>query len=166
MRLDHILSGKHAPLIASEAERIKRLPAEKAVERVSELQSRKRQWRNRKVLAAHKERAARDPAYRMRCNLGSRLSEAVRVKGAWKVFGTIRLTGCTLTQLRAHLESLFTEGMTWKNYGEWHIDHIRPCASFDLLDPEEQRKCFHYTNLRPLWATDNQKKGSRYSGSP
>lgn len=52
--------------------------------------------------------------------------------------------------------------MSWKNKSEWHIDHIRPISSFDLNNPEEQAKCFHYTNLQPLWAIDNLKKGAKY----
>ena len=52
--------------------------------------------------------------------------------------------------------------MTQKNYGEWHVDHIKPCASFDLTDPKQQEICFHYTNLQPLWAIDNIKKGSKF----
>jgi HNH endonuclease. len=54
--------------------------------------------------------------------------------------------------------------MSWDNYGRdgWHIDHIRPCASFDLTDPEQQRQCFHYTNLQPLWAADNIRKGAKW----
>ena len=52
-------------------------------------------------------------------------------------------------------------GMTWENYGEWHLDHMRPCASFNLEDPEEQKKCFHWTNLQPLWAKDNLAKSDR-----
>jgi hypothetical protein len=54
--------------------------------------------------------------------------------------------------------------MTWENHGRygWHIDHIRPCASFDLADPEQQRKCFHYTNLQPLWASENMRKGDKW----
>ena len=51
--------------------------------------------------------------------------------------------------------------MSWDNYGQWHIDHIRPCSGFNLLDPIEQRVCFHYTNLQPLWAGDNLKKSNR-----
>ena len=48
--------------------------------------------------------------------------------------------------------------MTWNNYGKWHIDHITPCAKFNLSIPDEQQLSFHYTNLQPLWAIDNQKK--------
>jgi hypothetical protein len=68
-----------------------------------------------------------------------------------------------MSDLFKHLESKFTEGMSWSNYGYkgWHVDHIKPCASFDLSDPEEQKKCFHYTNLQPLWWYDNFKKGAK-----
>ena len=51
--------------------------------------------------------------------------------------------------------------MTWQNYGDgWHIDHIHPCAAFDLTDPEQQKACFHWSNLQPLWAIDNFRKSS------
>lgn len=74
------------------------------------------------------------------------------------------LVGCSGEQLAAHLESLFVDGMTWQNYGKngWHIDHKRPCASFDLTDPEQQKQCFHYTNLQPLWWWDNIAKSDKY----
>ena len=55
--------------------------------------------------------------------------------------------------------------MTRKNYGLWHVDHIKPCFSFDLTDPEQQKICFHYTNLQPLWALENIKKGKKESPS-
>ena len=60
--------------------------------------------------------------------------------------------------LKKHLENQFVEGMSWDNYGEWQIDHIVPCASFDLSDPNQQRICFNFRNLQPLWAKDNQRK--------
>jgi len=71
------------------------------------------------------------------------------------------LIGCTPLELKTHLERKFTEGMSWDNYGKWHIDHIIPCAAFDLTDPVQQRQCFHYSNLQPMWATANFKKGKR-----
>jgi hypothetical protein len=74
---------------------------------------------------------------------------------------TMELVGCTTENVMKHLESKFTEGMTWENYGQWHIDHIKPCASFNLEDVEEQKKCFHWTNLQPLWAKDNLVKGAK-----
>jgi hypothetical protein len=65
--------------------------------------------------------------------------------------------------LKKHLEQQFKEGMTWENYGTmgWHIDHINPCSSFDLTLQEERKKCFHYTNLQPLWWWENTSKGNR-----
>lgn len=74
---------------------------------------------------------------------------------------TLKLLGCSVEFLKNHLEKQFTKGMSWNNYGKWHIDHIRPCASFDLSKPEEQKKCFNYSNLQPLWAKDNLSKGAR-----
>lgn len=76
----------------------------------------------------------------------------------------MQLVGCSVTDLKKHLEKQFQPGMSWDNWGNdgWHIDHIRPCSSFDLTDPAEQVKCFHYTNMQPLWATDNLKKGSTW----
>lgn len=74
------------------------------------------------------------------------------------------LIGCTVFQLASHLESLFLPGMTWENHSRngWHMDHIRPLASFDLNDPEQLESACRYTNLQPLWAEDNLKKGDKY----
>jgi hypothetical protein len=78
-------------------------------------------------------------------------------KSSWQ------LMGADIETVKKHLESLFKEGMTWENHGleGWHIDHIIPCSAFDLTDPEQQKKCFHYTNLQPLWAKDNLSKGDK-----
>ena len=65
-------------------------------------------------------------------------------------------------QLRKHLEAHMTAGQTLENYGPvWHIDHVIPCAAFNLKDPEQVKKCFHYTNLRPLDALENIRKSDR-----
>ena len=115
-----------------------------------------------------KERAEHHIKYmkvKLKIDINFRLSHYLRVrlnlalKGNPKLSTTMKLVGCSIEKLKKYLEKQFTEGMTWSNYGKWHIDHIRPCASFDLSKPKEQRKCFHYKNLQPLWAEDNLKKG-------
>ena len=111
------------------------------------------------------KRYKNDPAFKVRLLLASRLNTVL--KGCAKTAHTQKLVGCSFTQLKEHLESLWLPGMNWENHGRfeddgtqtWHIDHIIPCASFDLTKPEEQHKCFHYTNLQPLWAIDNVRKG-------
>ncbi len=88
----------------------------------------------------------------------SRIGDALRSANARKSSSSTALLGCTIPELRDHLAAQFREGMTWENHGEWHIDHIRPCSSFDLLDPAQQSECFNYKNLQPLWAAENLKK--------
>lgn len=80
------------------------------------------------------------------------------LNGISKHAPTLDLLGCTVEHFRFHLEQQFTDGMTWDNYGDWHMDHIQPCASFDQTDPEQQKLCWHYTNYQPLWASDNCSK--------
>lgn len=99
---------------------------------------------------------------RLRQNIASRLRSAIKVNGGRKKNKTVELIGCSIQELRNHLESLFQDGMSWENQGEWHIDHIRPCISFDLTEIEEQKLCFHFSNLQPLWARDNQIKWAKY----
>ena len=108
-----------------------------------------------------KLRRKTDPIYKFTMNVRGRILMAL--KTTKKADRTVGLLGCSINELRAYLESLFLEGMSWDNYGYygWHIDHVLPCASFDLSNPEEQRKCFHYSNLQPLWAADNMKKSDK-----
>lgn len=109
------------------------------------------------------ERHKVNPDFKLRMTLSGRMRSAVKAGGAKKAARTLALVGCTTAQLRAHLEAQFQPGMTWQNHGNkgWHIDHIFPCANFDLTNPESQRMCFHYTNLRPLWGRLNMAKGDR-----
>lgn len=91
-----------------------------------------------------------------------RIKDSVRSVGALKSSNSVELVGCSWVALRSHLENQFTDGMSWDNYGTaWHIDHIIPCAKFDLTKPEEQKACFHYSNLRPLCAKKNKQESSR-----
>ena len=111
---------------------------------------------------SRKQRWESDPNFRASCVLRNRLKDALN--GVQKADTTRQLVGCTWEELVAHIAKQFLPGMTWDNYSyeTWHIDHIRPCASFDLTDPEQQRQCFHYTNLQPLWATDNLQKSDKW----
>ena len=104
-----------------------------------------------------------DPDFKLLKTLRSRLATALKSKNAKKSKSTMELTGCDILFLKGYLEAKFTEGMTWENHGDWHVDHIRPCCSYDLTLEEEQKKCFHYTNLQPLWAQENLSKGGAYS---
>jgi hypothetical protein len=113
------------------------------------------------------ERRKTDEGFRLRMNLRSRMRLAL--KGGVKKGSFYELVGCSIEDLKARIESLWTEGMSWENYGSidgqnhlgWHIDHIKACSSFDLSDPEQQKICFHYTNLQPLWGIDNIKKKNK-----
>jgi hypothetical protein len=104
----------------------------------------------------HKKKT--DPKYKIPRILRARLGMAI--KKIHKSSSSVVLLGCSIEQCRLHIESLFQPGMTWENHGNngWHVDHIIPCAAFDLTDPEQQKLCFHYTNLQPLWAEENRKK--------
>ena len=110
-----------------------------------------------------KGRRQTDAGFRIRDNLSSRINSALKAQNIQKSFSTMEICGCTTAELVTHLESQFRPGMSWENRSQWHIDHIRPCASFDLTDPEQQRECFHYSNLQPLWAEENIKKGASQS---
>lgn len=69
-----------------------------------------------------------------------------------------RLIGCSVSNLKNHFESMFKTGMSWENYGEWHVDHKRPLILFDLKKEAELLSAFHFSNLQPLWAHENRKK--------
>jgi len=91
-------------------------------------------------------------------NLRGRLSQAIR--NGYKSGSAIDDLGCSITNLKAYLESRFLPGMSWNNYGKhgWHVDHIKPLCRFDLTDEVQLKKACHYTNLQPLWAKDNLEK--------
>lgn len=108
---------------------------------------------------SRRQRLANDAGYWVESNLRRRVLKAIQAQGTTKSRTTAKLVGCSTKALIGHLEAQFLPGMTWDNRSSWHVDHRRPCASYDLTDPEQQRLCFHYTNLQPLWAPDNFRKG-------
>lgn len=110
-----------------------------------------------------KQRRAQDPLFCVLQALRGRLHFAARSAKARRCASFVELLDCSVDWLRAHLESQFVVGMSWSNYGQWEIDHIRPCKLFNLSDPAEQRACFHWSNLQPLWMRDNRQKGARYA---
>jgi len=116
----------------------------------------------------YRERYKNDSEYRVRMNLRSRVYIALKKGRGEKSVHTLDLLDCTITKFKLHLQSQFKPGMTWQNYGRiegidtWEVDHIRPCASFDLTDPQQQKECFHYTNLQPLWASENRCKSDSW----
>ena len=95
-------------------------------------------------------------------SLRGKLHKAITRKNIRKNNSAIKLVGCSIQFLKQYLENQFKYGMSWKNYGKWHIDHIRPIITFDLTKKEEQQKAFHYTNLQPLWQSENCSKGGKY----
>ena len=107
----------------------------------------------------NKNRKKTDINYRLACNLRSRLNHAI--KNNYKSGSAVRDLSCTIPQLRIYLESKFQSGMTWDNWGLWHIDHIIPLSSFNLENREELLKAVNYINLQPLWAKDNFSKGDK-----
>lgn len=100
---------------------------------------------------------------RIKDNLRGRLYKAVR--GIGSVDTIEKLLNCSIEELKIHLASRFIGNMSWENYGQWHIDHIKPCDVFDLTKESEQRTCFHFSNLQPLWEFDNLSKGAKYESA-
>lgn len=128
-------------------------------------QNRKYYLENKEKIVAtskknHYKRISEDVSFKILQRCRTRLYNAV--KGHVKSKRTKELLGCSVEHLMNHLEAQFKEGMTWDNYGEWHIDHIKPCAMFDFSKEEHQKACFHYTNLQPLWAVENIRKSDKY----
>jgi hypothetical protein len=99
-----------------------------------------------------KDRRSKDVNFKIRELLSRRLGAAL--KGKTKSYKTLELLGCNLEECKYYIENQFEHEMNWGNHGiVWEVDHIKPCASFDLTKEEEQKKCFHYTNLKPLFKT-------------
>ena len=93
-----------------------------------------------------------DPVFKLIENQRNRIGRLLKNCKSDK---TLKLIGCTIDELKNWLESQFTEGMSWDNYGEWHVDHIYPVSGFNLEQPYEQKIAFNWFNLQPLWAKDN-----------
>ena len=109
--------------------------------------------------------------YRYKRDAGKKIERELRTKLQYILQGEIEgreaeeLIGCSPAFLWFYIKKKFRKGMTWRNRGPvWHLDYIKPVAAFNLLEPEEQKACFHYSNLQPLFVAENRKKGSWYKG--
>jgi hypothetical protein len=120
--------------------------------------------KNRQSATALLARYHRDPTLRLSMQMGNAMRAALYGRKGGRPWES--LLGYTLTDLVAHLEARFQPGMAWENYGQWHIDHIRPVASFDFMTPDDPAfgECWALANLQPLWAVDNLRKGARVDG--
>lgn len=110
-----------------------------------------------------------DPNKMMRRRLRQRIAKAIKLQRRWNYEkgSVVRYLGCTAQQAVVYLEQKFDRGMTWDNYGtHWHIDHVIPISSYDLSKEEDRLKAFHYTNLQPLSAKKNMRKGAKWEGNP
>lgn len=106
-----------------------------------------------------RNRRKNDQEYRIMCNLSSRITKLLKSN---KTESSCELIGCKLKNFKLWIEYQFDSHMSWNNYGEyWQIDHVKPCNSFDLNDVNEQYKCFHWTNCRPLEKVTNIQKSDK-----
>ena len=125
-----------------------------------------KEWHSRpkvreRRLKRRKERLKTDPFFRLKLNLRQRLNSFVKKGRAKKHGKSNELIGCDWSFFKSYLENKFKKGMTWKNYGKWHIDHIKPMSKFNLFDPKEQFICCNYKNLQPLWDYENRLKSDK-----
>jgi hypothetical protein len=108
-----------------------------------------------------KMRRESDPAFKISGNLRNSIRKYIVKTNDRLKFR--ELIGCSVQYLIEHLENKFVDGMSWENYGkEWHVDHIKPCTKFDLTDKDQQKLCYHFSNLQPLWATENIIKSNKW----
>jgi hypothetical protein len=140
----------------------RRREAERYAKNPEKMRARRREWR-----AANPERSRETwsrwmevPANRIAHNLRHRIKHAL--KGCAKKSSAKALLSMPLEEFRIYIQGQFRPGMSWENYGlVWELDHIRPCASFDLTDPAQQRECFHWSNHQPLFVAENRSKGAK-----
>jgi hypothetical protein len=163
------------------AEKVKKQQKDYRESKGEELINRAREWRKKnpenvkksscrarkknakRILASNKKyydkKMQADEIFAAKTKLRSAVRGAFKRIKQHRPTNTLALLGCTWEEAKAHFESLFQEGMNWSNHGEWHIDHIRPVASFG---PDELHLMNHVSNLQPLWAKDNLEKSDKW----
>ena len=114
---------------------------------------------NKKKYERRKKKMENDPVYRFKIKIRKRIRSILKDRGYTKKSKTHEILGISYEEFNLHMERQFVKGMTWDNYGEWHIDHIIPLAT--AICEDDVIRLNHYTNLQPLWAEDNIRKGSK-----
>jgi len=116
--------------------------------------------KNKEYFARYaRERRSSDPVYAVSCRVRARINAVFKYQGFRKSEKTEKILGCDWATLKQHIERQFTKGMGWDNRDQWHIDHIIPLAS--AKTEEDVVALNHYTNLRPMWASENMSKGAK-----
>ncbi len=125
-------------------------------------------WRERDGGQRRKMLFVLDPSYKLACRIKGRVRAMMKIRGAKTQSKYQYLFGCTFEEFTAHIQRNWKDGMGWNNYGrgadKWNLDHVRPLSSFDLLDEEQRRLAFHFSNIEPSWAIDNIRKNSVWNG--
>lgn len=129
---------------------------------LDKIKARHAEWRRRDYadMRENPDRANEFARYKVKTNTGRRIREILEQTKSKRC---IEYVGCELNFFMMHLEEQFTEGMTWDNYGEWHLDHVIPCVAFDMLDDVQVAACFSWRNYQPLWERDNIVKKDSYN---
>jgi hypothetical protein len=164
----HVREYNNRPEIIERNKEYNKSDKRKELNRIARLKPERKKWQkeyNKKYRKEHWNEMLlnniykyhTDLEYRLKSRLRSRISTVLKTQNAHKDNHTLELLGCTLNELKLHLEKQFVDGMNWNNYGRngWHIDHIIPCTYFDLAKIERRSICFNYRNLQPLWESDN-----------
>jgi hypothetical protein len=157
---DDAVKAKHReyhqrPGVRAKDREYQRSPAGKAKYRKYEQSPSGRATRNKR----YNFRYATDPQYKIAKRLRIRLRHALNRND--KRGSAVRDLGCSIEEFVAYFDALFAPGMTWENHGEWHVDHKRPLASFDLTNPVQIQEACNWRNLQPLWGPENQSKGAK-----
>ena len=135
---------------------------QKSYKSLSSVKERTKEYQQKYHKDYRKKRRKKDPLFKLKDNLRSRTAAAFRNKGYSKDTKTMEMLGIEWNVVKMHMERQFKEGMSWDNHGEWHIDHIIPLASANT--PERIKQLCHYSNLQPLWASDNIIKKDKING--
>lgn len=151
---------KHDEILAKERKKYNLIKDTQEYKEYQRVKARNWSRKNRhKRIAYHNKRKREDAVFKLRCYMTNCVSLVLKRRGFFKKSPTMNIVGCDYVSLKMHIETKFTDGMSWDNYGSWHIDHIIPLAS--AKTEKDVLKLCHYTNLQPLWAVDNMRKGAK-----